>query len=237
MASQEQSNRRRSKKSYKVLKRRKAQNNNSNVSKSSSEEADETSGTSTSGATKSGVAYAMFSLKNQETIRNQMSPNTSVDSIAKAIEQRWSMLSEEEKQRWGLAMSSSSSNSEDSIPSKTSATSKPKRPLSAYFYFEKEMRPKIKSDFPTLGGNDVTKKIAILWRGLHEKEKLPYINYETEAKSTYDEAMIQWKETFLLNNTSDAMGSSSHIETTEFQEEEEDDYKFDSSSASKKYQH
>lgn len=232
MASQEQSNRR-SKKSLKVLKRRKALVS-SNVSKSS-EEADETSGTSTSKSTKSGAAYAVFSLKNQETIRNQLPPNTSVDSIAKAIERRWSNLSEEEKQRWGLAMSSSSSNSEDSIPSKTGATSKPKRPLSAYFYFEKEMRPKIKSDFPTLGGNDVTKQIGILWRGLHEKEKLPYINYETEAKSTYDEAMNQWKEAFLLGNTSEALESSSRRETTEFQEE--DDYKSDSSYASKKYQH
>lgn len=234
MASQEQSNRRRSKKSIKVLKRRKAITN-SNASKSSSEEADETSGTSTSNATTSGIAYAMFSLKNQETIRNQMSPDTSVDSIAKAIEQRWSELSEGEKQRWGLAMSSSSSNSEDEMPSKTSATSKPKRPLSAYFYFEREMRPRIKSDFPTLGGNDVTKEIAALWRGLHEREKQRYISYEIEAKSTYDEAMIQWKETFLLNNASDAIGSSSHRKTTEFQDE--DDYELESSSASKKYQH
>jgi hypothetical protein len=236
MASHEQTNRR-SKKSLKVLKRRKALAS-SNVSKSS-EEADETSGTSTSKSATSGAAYAMFSLKNQQTIRNQLPPNTSVDSVAKAIEQRWSNLSEEEKQRWGLAMSSSSSNSEDSIPHKTCALSKPKRPLSAYFYFEKEMRPKIKSDFPTLGGNDVTKEIAILWRGLHEKEKLPYINKEIEAKSTYDEAMDQWKEALLLGNTSKALEFSSRRGTTEFQEEEkdEDNYKFDSSLASKKYEH
>lgn len=148
----------------------------------------------------SGVAYAMFSLQNQEAIRNQLPADASVDMIAQSIEHRWRNLTQEERLRWEYSPPASTINNSDELKPPSPSKQKPKRPLSAYFYFAKEMRPKIKLQYPNLGGNDVTKEIGIMWSRLDLTQKQPYVYLEQEAKDEYDKAMEEWKESLLGNN-------------------------------------
>jgi hypothetical protein len=200
-----------SKSSEKKIKMKRRKKEDNNESTSTEEETESAADSKTC-----GVAYAIFSLQNQEIIRNELPPNASIDLIAKTIEQRWSGLLIEERQHWErlarqrwerASHSTNSTSSED--------TSKPKRPLSAYFYYAKEMRPKIKSQYPTLGGNDVTKQIGFLWSQLDINERQPYIVHEARAKSAYDEALSQWKSSLLAKAPENGESAKNNVTSDE----------------------
>lgn len=181
-----------------VLKRRGLPSNHGLNSKSNLQDGMETTTTSkgsTFSSTKSSsIAYAHFSLQNQEIVSRQMPSDSSVDEIARAIERGWRSMTDDERQNWERASFNNhcDDNSEDQSQNKIVPLTRPKRPLSAYFFFAKEVRPKIKARFPSLGGNDVTKQIGLMWNKLSIAERTPYVTYEDKGKESYTQAMIAW---------------------------------------------
>ncbi len=93
------------------------------------------------------------------------------------------------------SLSSSSCEKDEStqqeIPKKKQ---KIKRPLLAYAYFEKEMRPLLKAQFPRLGGNVITQKIGQTWSYMAERDKQKYWLLERKGRAAYEEAMLEERE-------------------------------------------
>jgi len=190
------------------------------------------SSSSISTGTNQSIAYAHFSLNIQQEVRDELPSGANIDEIARRIESRWSSLPTKEKKYWKRASCSSSLKSKQNMagaipnsngsgqqlrgsPQKKSAVAtasslmkhKPKRPLSAYFYFEKEMRPKVKAEFPNLGGNDVTKRIALMWNQWSEKDKKYYLLLEAKGRQEYSQALLEWKSSLQANATHDERGT------------------------------
>ncbi len=72
---------------------------------------------------------------------------------------------------------------------------KPKRPLSAYLYFCKEKRDKIKTKHPEWKLGEISKELGQAWKNLSEKEKNKYMDLHVNDKERY----IEEYETFLEN--------------------------------------
>ena len=51
---------------------------------------------------------------------------------------------------------------------------KPKKPLSGFLLFSREMRPKVRADDPGISFADMSKRLGELWRGLSDAEKARY---------------------------------------------------------------
>ena len=59
-------------------------------------------------------------------------------------------------------------------PAAAPAPQKPKKPLSGFLLFSREMRPKVRADDPGISFADMSKRLGELWRGLSDAEKASY---------------------------------------------------------------
>jgi hypothetical protein len=71
----------------------------------------------------------------------------------------------------------------------------PKRPLSAFFIFSQDERPKVKLTNATLSVADVAKVIGEKWRSAHDDLKRRYEKAAKEAKERYEIEMQAYKQT------------------------------------------
>ena len=71
----------------------------------------------------------------------------------------------------------------------------PKRPLSAFFIFSQEERPKVKLQNASLSVADVAKVIGEKWRSAPEDTKRRFEKAAKEAKERYELEMQAYKQT------------------------------------------
>jgi hypothetical protein len=64
---------------------------------------------------------------------------------------------------------------------KTSST-EPKRGMSAYIYFCKEMRPVVKDEIPDIASNEILKELGRRWQLLSDEDKKPYNDMASAGK-------------------------------------------------------
>jgi len=64
----------------------------------------------------------------------------------------------------------------------------PKKPMSGYLFFNKEMRAKVKEEMPEEKGPAITKELARRWKELSEKKKAKFEAKAKAAKEEYEEA-------------------------------------------------
>ena len=65
----------------------------------------------------------------------------------------------------------------------------PKRPISAYFFYNQERREKLKKEKPNLDNKELIKAMSEEWNKLTDEEKKPYIKKAAEDKKRYVEEM------------------------------------------------
>lgn len=70
----------------------------------------------------------------------------------------------------------------------------PKRPLSTFFLFSQDERPKIKKDNPSLSVADIAKLIGERWRTISEDRKRHYEEKARQEKERYDREIAEYKQ-------------------------------------------
>ncbi len=70
----------------------------------------------------------------------------------------------------------------------------PKRPLSTFFLFSQDERPKIKKDNPSLSVADIAKLIGERWRSIGEDKKRHYEERARQEKERYDREITAYKK-------------------------------------------
>ncbi|GAA6059499.1 hypothetical protein JCM10212_002242 [Sporobolomyces blumeae] len=68
---------------------------------------------------------------------------------------------------------------------KTKDPNAPKRPSSSFLLFKTDVQDDVRKKFPELAYRDVVKKIGTMWNGLHDAQKLPYIQAWESGKAQY----------------------------------------------------
>ncbi|XP_021953334.1 high mobility group protein B2 [Folsomia candida] len=71
----------------------------------------------------------------------------------------------------------------------------PKRPLSAFFLFSGEMRPKIRKENPGLSLGEMGKELGKRWASIDAASKKKYEKTAAAAKLEYQEKMAKYKGT------------------------------------------
>jgi len=70
----------------------------------------------------------------------------------------------------------------------------PKKPLSAYMLYLKEIRPQIVRDNSTLKSTQIVSKIAEKWVKLSEAEKIKYSNAAARAQQEYQKKYQEYQD-------------------------------------------
>ncbi|XP_010977777.3 upstream-binding factor 1-like protein 1 [Camelus dromedarius] len=70
----------------------------------------------------------------------------------------------------------------------------PKRPLTAYLRFFKEMRPQYSQKYPKLSNQELTKVLSEEYKKLPEQTKLKYIQDFQKEKQEFDDKLAQFRE-------------------------------------------
>ena len=65
----------------------------------------------------------------------------------------------------------------------------PKRPISAYFFYNQERREKLKKEKPNLDNKELIRAMSEEWNKLTDEEKKPYVKKAAEDKKRYVEEM------------------------------------------------
>ncbi|CAJ1940639.1 unnamed protein product [Cylindrotheca closterium] len=102
----------------------------------------------------------------------------------------------------------------------------PKRPISAFFYFSKEMRPKVAAENPEAKSTEITKMLGAMWRELDGDDKKKYDKKAkadhdryASAKETYDAKVAKEAE----EGNADSDDDAEPMETNETDDEEVED--------------
>ncbi|GES79041.1 non-histone chromosomal protein 6 [Rhizophagus clarus] len=74
-------------------------------------------------------------------------------------------------------------------------SSDPKRNLTAYMFFSKEYREKVKQENPKASFGEIGKLLGKKWKDMSDKEKVPYVNKAEEDKKRYEKEKAAMGET------------------------------------------
>merc|ERR1712039_1114589 len=80
-----------------------------------------------------------------------------------------------------------------SLPKKPKDEKCPKRPLSSYFLYAKDVRQATKEEFPEMKITDIAKEISKKWKLLSEEEKKPFADEANSLKEKYNKDMEEYK--------------------------------------------
>ncbi|KAI8497526.1 hypothetical protein Bbelb_248320 [Branchiostoma belcheri] len=90
----------------------------------------------------------------------------------------------------GQATTTRSSTAKAQATSASVATpDRPKRPISAVFFYQQEKRQKLREKYPSLSNQEITRMLARKWSELSDKKKEKYKKMEEEARGEYEEQM------------------------------------------------
>eukprot|EP00487_Bulimina_marginata_P008794 TRINITY_DN3192_c0_g2_i1.p1 TRINITY_DN3192_c0_g2~~TRINITY_DN3192_c0_g2_i1.p1 ORF type:complete len:124 (-),score=18.73 TRINITY_DN3192_c0_g2_i1:456-827(-) len=79
-----------------------------------------------------------------------------------------------------------------SMPRKPKDDKCPKRPLTSYFLYAKEVREQTKAEHPDKAITEIAKQISIKWKKLTEEEKKPYNEGAGRLKEQYKKDMEEY---------------------------------------------
>jgi len=99
----------------------------------------------------------------------------------------------------------------------------PKKPCSAFFWFSKEQRPKLKAAHPEASFGDLGKMVGEAWRNLPEADRGPYVKSSLEDKERYQREIKDYKPPKESSSESESSSSESESSSSSSSSDEKDD--------------
>ena len=70
----------------------------------------------------------------------------------------------------------------------------PKRPISAYFFYNQERREQLKKEKPELDNKELIKVMSEEWNKLTDAQKKPYVQKAEDDKKRYNQEMEEYNK-------------------------------------------
>jgi hypothetical protein len=153
------------------------------------------------------TSYILFCVNKRDEVK-ESNPDMPAKEIIKELGNMWRSLSDDEKTEYvNLANEDKERYEEDMktyVPvnnageptkkTKKKKSSGPKKGLSAYIFFCKNVRDSIKKEQPTLSTKEITSALGKKWMSLSEEEKEPYVKLAVDDKSRFEEEKKNYSE-------------------------------------------
>lgn len=154
------------------------------------------------------TSYILFCCELRDKVKEE-NENMSAKEITAELGRRWGKLTDKqklkyqkkyevEKVRYEKEMQNYSPPSDDELV-KTSKRGRkkdpnsPKRPLSPYMFFCKDVRETVKEENPEMDGKQVTSELGKRWQKLTDKQKLKYQKLYNADKVRYEKEKAEYE--------------------------------------------
>eukprot|EP00088_Acartia_fossae_P018526 TRINITY_DN2070_c1_g1_i10.p1 TRINITY_DN2070_c1_g1~~TRINITY_DN2070_c1_g1_i10.p1 ORF type:complete len:358 (-),score=81.28 TRINITY_DN2070_c1_g1_i10:26-1099(-) len=155
--------------------------------------------------------YYIFAQEETQKLRLQ-NPNLSIVEVAKELTARWNRLDPTEKMVYEFRHQDLRSAQKPRGKAQGHATTyqkprpvyksqkrrrdpnAPKQPLTAFFIYSTEERPKVKEDHPTMSVTDVAKELGRRWSELDSETKQRFHARADELRQKFDLEMAAYKQ-------------------------------------------
>jgi hypothetical protein len=152
--------------------------------------------------------YYIFAQEETQKLRLQ-NPNLSIVEVAKELTARWNRLDPTEKMVYEFRHQDLSTTNRKAQGHATTYTkprpvykshkrrrdpNAPKQPLTAFFIYSTEERPKVKEDHPTMSVTDVAKELGRRWSELDAESKQRFHARADELRQKYNIDMAEYKQ-------------------------------------------
>ena len=148
------------------------------------------------------TAYVFFMGKDRKSVKDE-NPNMRPQHIMKLVGENWAKLSAEAKEEYEEMSRADrlryledmkdytppEAPAEERIPKRARMEKNwPRKPLTAFMLFSKELRPKLG---PEMTSTEKTKKISETWREMTDEQKESYQGAAKEDKERYDREVAE----------------------------------------------
>lgn len=148
--------------------------------------------------------YYIFAQEETQKLRLQ-NPNLSIVEVAKELTARWNRLDPTEKMVYefrhqdlrkaqGHATTYTKPRPVYKSHKRRRDPNAPKQPLTAFFIYSTEERPKVKEDHPTMSVTDVAKELGRRWSELDAESKQRFHARADELRQKFDLDMAAYKQ-------------------------------------------
>ena len=187
-------------------------------------------------------AYACF-VKTCREEHKKMHPDENVQfgELASQCSQRWKTMSDKEKEKFHEMACEDreryADQMKDFVPPpgatgrrrrrrsrKDRDPNKPKRALSAFFYYAKEERATVRSNNPDFSVGEVAKELGRQWNELTEEAKAPFEKAAEEDRARYDRDMKIYRSGEAAPAFKKMKTSNGHSASTDEVLDDEDEY-------------
>lgn len=175
-------------------------------------------------------AFMYFSKQNRAQVKAK-NPDASFGALGKIMGDQWKSLSEAEKKKYEDLNAQDKIRYEeemkDYVPppdledSKKKKKRGPKKTRSAYLFFQQDVLPELKSQYPNMKFGDVAKEIGKRWKLLNDQQKAPYMAKQDADKQRYLRELDEWQSNQdSSSDDSDSSGSDSDSSDDDSDDEE-----------------
>ena len=120
------------------------------------------------------TGYFLYMQETRASVKATM-PDAKITEISSKIGENWRALTDKKRAEWNAkAKALAPQPTAEQKAAAEAAAAKPKRPLTAYFVFMAEMRPKIKAEHPDWDVKQLASEAGARWRALSQDEKDAY---------------------------------------------------------------
>jgi len=153
-------------------------------------------------------SYIFFCMDKREEIK-EANPDMGAKEIIRELGRIWKEdMSDDEKQHYVEMSTQDKQRYEKEMETyvvpdlgyveqkpKKSPRKGPKRGLTAYIYFCKENRPRLKEENPELSTKEITASLGARWKKLSDKERKPFERLAKKDKTRYEKEKAEWLKT------------------------------------------
>ena len=141
---------------------------------------------------KARSAYSYFTSSQRASIVKS-NPKAGFGDVSKLISEKWRKMSERSKRKYQkLSVADKLRYTNEVAEARRRAglpveSTRPhvKKPLTAFFFYQKEVRSQIKNDEPALKPPEVAKRASQLWKGLSNTQKKKYEKLAVADRKRY----------------------------------------------------
>ncbi|KAI3652447.1 hypothetical protein MP228_000980 [Amoeboaphelidium protococcarum] len=164
------------------------------------------------------TAFFAFSNEMRAKVKAEMGAEAKVSDVAKELGERWKNMSDAQKKKYSdmaekdkvryekekndyqksgkaekFAKSVAASGGKGKAK-RTKDENAPKKALSAFMFFSKDNRDKIKAKYPTKSFGEIGKQVGEEWNKLSEAQKAPYAKKAEQDKVRYEKELALYQK-------------------------------------------
>lgn len=151
--------------------------------------------------------YIFFSMERRDAVKEQLGPDAKTTEIMKRVAAEWNLLTDDQKAIYKEKAEADKIRYEEEVKNfdgqlrlpakgkngKIKDPNAPKRGMSAFLLYSKDLRESVKNEYPHLKTSEISKVLGEKWKALDDSEKTPWVRKAAIESERYNQEKARYK--------------------------------------------